>query len=55
MKRESSRELNLVAFAGMGGIEEATGTFYTAPCVQKLHEVTEKICKQKIELFALKT
>ncbi len=23
-----------------------------APCVQKLHEVTEKICKEKIEGFA---
>ncbi|MBW8041044.1 MAG: hypothetical protein FVQ85_13715 [Planctomycetes bacterium] len=22
-----------------------------APCVQKLHEVTEKICKEKIESF----
>ena len=32
-------------------IEEATGTCYTSPCVKKLHEVTEKICKEKIDSF----
>ncbi len=33
----------------MAGYEKVVSTF--APCVWKLHEVTEKICKEKIESF----
>jgi len=32
-------------------IEEAMGTYYKSPCVKKLHELTEKICKEKIKGF----